>query len=96
MLVAELPELLQQEFEQTAQKLYDQNAVKQAMLEAVELWLAKQRQHQIDIEAKANDLAYEQLQDELEREHWGQWIVIAHGQLQGVGDSLDEVNPFLA
>ena len=92
MLMTELPEKLQQEFEQTAQKLYEYDGVKQAMIEAVELWLTKQRKCQIDIEKKANNQAYEKLKDELERDYWGKWIVIAHGQLQGEGNSLTEVN----
>ena len=92
MLTAELPESLQLQFEQTAQKLFDHDAVKRATIEAVESWLAKQRQRWIDLEAKANDQAFEKLQAQLEREHFGKWIVIAHGKLQGVGDSLAEVN----
>ena len=90
--MTELPEKLQQEFEQTAQKLYEHDGVKQAMIEAVELWLAKQRKCQIDIETKTNNQAYEKLKDELEKKYWGKWIVIAYSQLQGVGDSLTEVN----
>ncbi|OQY56061.1 MAG: hypothetical protein DRR08_25130 [Candidatus Parabeggiatoa sp. nov. 2] len=92
MLMAELPEPLQQQFEQTAQKLYDHDATKRAMIDAVELWLAKQRKHQIDIEADANDKAYVKLKEELERNYWGKWVVIAYGQLQGAGDSLAEIN----
>jgi len=92
MLIAELPESLQQQFEQTAQNLFDHDAVKLATIEAVESWLAKQRKRRVDLEAKANDHAFEKLQTQLEKDHFGQWIVIAHGELQGVGDSLAEIN----
>ncbi len=92
MLIAELPESLQRQFEQTAQKLFDHDAVKRATIEAVESWLAKQRNRRVDLEAKANDQAFEKLQAQLEKDHFGQWIVIAHGELQGVGDSLAEIN----
>ena len=66
--------------------------MKRATIEAVESWLAKQRKRWIDLEAKANDQAFEKLQAQLERENFGKWIVIAHGKLPGVGDSLAEVN----
>jgi hypothetical protein len=92
MLIAELPESLQRQFEQTAQKLFDHDAVKRATIEAVESWLARQRKRRVDLEAKANDQAFEKLQAQLEKDHFGQWIVIAHGELQGVGDSLAEIN----
>jgi uncharacterized protein (UPF0261 family) len=81
MLIAELPESLQQQFVQTAQKLFDHDAVKRATIEAVESWLTNQRKRQVDLEAKANDPVFEKRQAELERDHFGQWIVIAHGEL---------------
>jgi hypothetical protein len=92
MLELELPESLQQEFEQTAQKFYDHEGVKRAAIEAIELWLAGLRQRQVDAQAKANNQAFEKLQAELIDKYFGKWIVIAHGQLQGVGNSLAEVN----
>jgi len=92
MLTMELPKALQQEFEQTAQKFYVHDGVKRAVIEAIELWLAKQHQRQIDAEAKANNQAFKNIQAEIEKDYFGKWIVIAHGQLQGVGESLAEVN----
>ncbi len=91
MLMAEFPQALQAEFERVARLRYGENSLNRALIEAVELWLAQQRDLLIEAEAKANDRAYEALKDELEREHWGQWIVIAHGQLQGIGDSPEEL-----
>jgi len=92
MLTMELPKALQQEFEQTAQKFYVHDGVKRAVIEAIELWLAKQHQRQIDAEAKANNQAFKNIQAEIEKDYFGSFLVIAHGQLQGVGESLAEVN----
>jgi hypothetical protein len=41
---------------------------------------------------EANNREYERLRPELERDHWGRWVVIAFGKLQGIGDSLEEVD----
>ncbi len=87
MLAIELPKPLQQEFEQTAQQFYDHDGVKRAAIEAIKLWLSAQRKRRVDAEAKANNQAFEKLRTQLERDYFGQWIVIADGQLQGVGDS---------
>ena len=92
MLTMELPQLLQQEFEQTAQKFYVHDGVKRAVIEAINLWLERQRKRKIDAEAKANNQTFNKIQAEIEKDHFGKWIVIAHGQLQGVGDSLAKIN----
>jgi len=49
-------------------------------------------QRQIDTEAKANNQAFKNIQAEIEKYYFGSFLVIAHGQLQGVGESLAEVN----
>jgi len=92
MLTMELPQPLQQEFEQTAQKFYVHDGVKRAVIEAIKLWLAMQRKRQMEAEAKANNQTFKNIQAEIEKNYLGKWIVIAHGQLQGVGDSLAEIN----
>ncbi len=92
MAMPELPKALQQEFEYTANLLYDQDSVKQALVEAVELWLAQQRQKLIQAEAKVNNQAFEAMKAELEQNYHGQWIVIAHGKLQGVADVPEDLN----
>ncbi len=91
MLKIDLPQPLQDEFERTAKALYKQGGVARAFVEAVELWLAQHRIAPVEAEQTANDQAYLRLKDELERAHRGKWVVIAHGQLQGVGLSLEEV-----
>ena len=94
MIMTELPQRLQDEFERTARLLYDRDGVARALIEAVELWLAQHRKRVLDTERSANDRGYEALKAGLERDHWGKWVVIADGTLQGVGDSLEEVEQF--
>jgi len=40
----------------------------------------------------ANNQAFESLRAELEKNHLGKWIVIAHSKLQGVADTPEELN----
>jgi len=94
MLKIDLPQSLQDEFERTAKALYKQGGVARALVEAVELWLAQHRVTPVEAERAANDQAFLRLKDELERAQWGKWVVIAHGQLQGVGLSLEDVSRF--
>ena len=92
MFTANLPPHLQEEFLKTAETLYGQDHAQQALIEAVELWLDQNQLRAIEIEAERNNQAFAQLQSELEQKYDGQWIVIAQGQLQGVGKTLQEVN----
>ena len=94
MLTAELPPQLQEEFERTAHLLHDQDGIRQALIEAIELWLAQQRQHLIQKETDLNNQIFETLRIELEQTYPGKWIVIAHGKLQGVADSPEALNHF--
>jgi len=41
MLTTELPKHLQEEFERTAQLLHEQDGIRQALIEAIELWLTQ-------------------------------------------------------
>ena len=92
MATIEIPQRLQEEFERTARLLYENDSVRQALIEAIELWLAQHRETPLEEVAPiANDQAYKKLMAELERDHSGKWIVIAEGKLQGVGASLAEV-----
>lgn len=94
MTVTQLPQRLQEEFERTARLLYDRDSIARALIEAVELWLAQHRKRVLDTERSANDRAYEALKAGLERDRWGKWIVIAEGALEGVGDTLEEVDNY--
>jgi hypothetical protein len=92
MLKTELPHGLQEEFERTARLLHNQDSIRQALIEAIELWLAQQRQKLIQAEAAINNQAFESLRTELEQKYSGKWIMIAHGKLQRVADTPEELN----
>jgi hypothetical protein len=92
MLVAELPKSLQEEFERTAQLLHGQDQIRQALIEAIELWLTQQHQKLIETEALANNSAFEQVRNELEQNYPNKWIIIAHGKFLGAADTLEEMN----
>jgi len=92
MLTAELPQQLQEEFERTARLMHDHDSIRQALIEAIELWLTQQQQKLIQAEAVVNNQAFENLRDELEQSYPGKWIVIAQGKLQGVADMPEELN----
>ncbi len=36
--------------------------------------------------------AYESLREELERDHWGEWVVIVEGKLVAIAPTLDEAD----
>jgi len=92
MLLGELPQQLQKEFEQTVRSLYGHDHIKQALVEAIELWLAQQREKLIQAEATVNNRAFETLKAELAQRYPGKWIVIAYGKLQGVAEMPEELN----
>lgn len=92
MLIADLPQPLQEEFERTAQLLHNHDSIRQAMIEAIELWLAQQHQKLIEAEALVNNRAFETLRDELEQNYPGQWIVIAFGKFLGAANTPEEMN----
>jgi hypothetical protein len=94
MLTTELPPSLQEEFERTAHLLHEQDSIRQALIEAIELWLAQQHQKLTQAEAALNNQAFDQLRSHLEQTHPGQWIVIAHGKFLGAANSVEELNQF--
>ena len=91
MLTVELPQTLQENFEQTAQALYGKHSTEQAIIEAIELWLTAHRQKLIQVEAEMNNQAFEKLKSDLEQNHLGKWAVIAYGKLEGIGNTLEDV-----
>jgi len=96
MLTTELPQSLQEEFERTAQLLHEQDSIRLALIEAIELWLSQQHQKLTQAEAVLNNQAFEQLRSYLERTYPGQWIVIANGEFQGAASSIEELAHFAA
>jgi predicted phosphohydrolase len=95
MLLTELPQPLQEEFERTAHLLHEQDSLRNALIEAIELWLSQQHQKLTEAEAKINNRAFENLRSELEQAHAGKWIVIAGGKLQGAANSPEELNDIM-
>lgn len=92
MLVTELPQQLQEEFERTAYLLHEQDSVRQALIEAIELWLSQQHLRLTQTEATLNNRVFDNLRDELEQMYPGKWIVIANGKFQGAANSVEELN----
>lgn len=92
MSMTELPQQLREEFERTAHSLHRGDGIREALIEAIELWLAQQQQKLIQAEATANNQAFENIRTDLEEKYCGKWVVIAHGKLQGVADSPEELN----
>lgn len=91
MLKIELPQRLEEEFERRAQQVYGKESMARAIVEAIEMWLAQHQENLNEPERAANDQAYRLLAGDLERDHAGEWAVIAAGKLQGIGDSIDQV-----
>lgn len=92
MFTVELPEPLQAEFARTAYLLHDGDGIQQALIEAIELWLAQQHAKLAQAEAAANNQTFKTLRNELEQKYPNQWIVIAHGQFMGAANTLEELN----
>ena len=92
MLTAELPQQLQEEFERTAHLLDDHDSIRQALIEAIELWLSQQHQKLTQAEAMVNNQAFEALWGELEQTYPGKWIVIANGKFLGAANTPEELN----
>jgi len=83
---------LEEEFVKTAKRLYGDLGPRRALEEAVALWLSQmQRPTSVDTERTLNNQAFLEMQGDLEARYWGKHVVIAHGKLQGVGDTFDEV-----
>ena len=92
MLIAELPQTLQEEFERTVHLLHGEDPIRQALIEAIELWLTQQHQKLIEAEALINNLVFEQIRNELEKNYPNKWIVIANGEFLGAADTLEALN----
>lgn len=86
-----VPRSLQEEFERQAKVAYGEEGEGRALAEAIELWLHQRKARLIEEERALNNRAYEAMQTELERDHWGKCVVIAYGRFQGAGDTFDEV-----
>ena len=88
----QIPDHLQAEFEQRARERYGEAGPTRALQEAIALWLETVAQRDgLKAERALNNQVYRRLKSDLEREYQGKYVVIAHGALQGVGDTLEQV-----
>jgi len=88
----QIPDHLQAEFEQRARERYGDAGPARALQEAIALWLETVAERDgLKAERALNNQVYRRLKGDLEREHQGKYVVIAHGALQGVGDTLEQV-----
>jgi hypothetical protein len=88
----QIPDYLQAEFEQRARERYGEVGPARALQEAIALWLETVAERDgLKAERALNNQVYRRLKSDLEREYQGKYVVIAHGALQGVGDTLEQV-----
>lgn len=91
-VTVQIPEHLHAEFEQRAREQYGETGPARALQEAIALWLETVRERDgLKAERALNNLAYRRLKAKLEQEYQGKYVVIAHGALQGIGDTLEQV-----
>jgi len=87
----QIPDYLHTEFEQRARERYGEAGPTRALQEAIALWLeAVTERDGLKAERSLNNQAYRRLKGDLEREYQG-YVVIAHGALQGVGETVEQV-----
>ncbi len=83
---------LRERFVRTARWLYGNGGPGRALEEAIGLWLSRaQRPSLVDAERVLNNRAFLEMRKDLESKYQGKYVVIAHGRLQGVGDTFEEV-----
>jgi len=90
-MAIEIPASLRERFEKQARELYGEEGEAAALAQAIELWLAEARADAIRLARALNNQVYEELRPDLEAQHWGEWVIIARGKLQGSSLNLDDV-----
>jgi hypothetical protein len=89
-ITAKTKEVVETKFRHEVEQLYGAEGVAEALERAMELWLQVTQDEMVARERKLNNDALSRLQPELERQQ-GRYVVIAHGKLQGVGDSIESI-----
>lgn len=89
-ITTRIPEDLEGRFRHRVEQLYGAGGTAKALERAIELWLRETRDDMVARERKLNNDAFRRLQPELEKQQ-GRYVVIAHGELQGVGDSIESL-----
>jgi len=72
------------------EQLYGAGGTAKALEGAIELWLIETKDEMMARERKLNNDAFRRLCPEFEKQQ-GRYVVIAHGKLQGVGDSIESL-----
>lgn len=49
-------------------------------------------QHPVFEELEKDEKVYESLREQLEREHWDEWVIIVNGEVAAIHPSLDEAD----
>jgi len=89
-IAAKTKEVVETKFRHEVEQLYGAEGVAEALERAMELWLQETHDEMVARERKLNNDALSHLQPELERQQ-GRYVVIAHGKLQGIGDSIESI-----
>ena len=91
-ITIEIPEDVGVRFRHKAEQLYGTGETAKALEGAIELWLREMKDDEeiVARERKLNNDAFRRLWPELEKQQ-GRYVVIAHGKLQGVGDSIESL-----
>jgi len=91
MAALRIPTPVREQFEERARQLYGEEGGSHALVQAIELWLTQPSELVAAAEESLNNQAYEQLKPELEHRYPDKCVVIAHGALQGAGDTFEAV-----
>jgi len=94
-ITTKIPEDVEVRFRRRVEQLYGAGGIAQALERAIELWLSETKDEIVAIERKLNNDAFRRLWPELE-EQQGRYVVIAHGKLQGIGDSIESLQSLAA
>ena len=89
-ITTKIPEDVEARFRRAVKQLYGAGGTAKALERAIRLWLSETKYEMVAIERKLNNDALKLLQPELEKQQ-GKYVVIAHGKLQGIGDSIESL-----
>ena len=91
MASVQIPDHLCDELERQARRLYGDDGANKAVAQAIELWLTRVKEDYIKVAREINNRVYQELKTDLEDKHWGEWVVIAQGKVQGISPDFDDV-----
>ncbi len=94
-ITTKIPKDVEVRFRRKVEQLYGAEGTAQALEGAIELWLKETKDEMVARERKLNNNAFRQLRPEFEKQQ-GRYVVIAHGKLQGVGDSIESLQSLAA